>query len=206
MAEFQLVMPKMGESIAEATIIRWVKNEGDAISADETVLEIATDKVDSEVPSPKGGVLKKCLFKENDVVAVGAVIAIIETEASSAVAPAAPVAPPKAETPVAQIEKTVAAAQQTVTSASVGGSRFYSPLVLNIAKEENIGMAELETITGTGSEGRVTKRDVLAYLQNKKVLLRQSQIGLHRITRLLLVLPLICRNLLRFLYLVEMKL
>lgn len=167
MAEFQLVMPKMGESIAEATIIRWVKNEGDAISADETVLEIATDKVDSEVPSPKGGVLKKCLFKENDVVAVGAVIAIIETEASSAVAPAAPVAPPKAETPVAQIEKTVAAAQQTVTSASVGGSRFYSPLVLNIAKEENIGMAELETITGTGSEGRVTKRDVLAYLQNR---------------------------------------
>jgi 2-oxoglutarate dehydrogenase E2 component (dihydrolipoamide succinyltransferase) len=167
MAEFQLVMPKMGESIAEATIIRWVKNEGDAISADETILEIATDKVDSEVPSPKAGMLKKRLFKENDVVAVGAVIAIIETESSSAVAPAAPVAPPKTETPVAQIEKTVAAAQQIIIPASAGGSRFYSPLVLNIAKEENIGMAELETITGTGSEGRVTKRDVLAYLQNR---------------------------------------
>ncbi len=172
MAEFQLVMPKMGESIAEATIIRWVKNEGDTIAADETVLEIATDKVDSEVPSPKGGVLKKLLFKENDVVAVGAVIAIIETEASAAATPAtstAPSAPAKVETPVVQVEKTITAAEQLAKPALTGGSRFYSPLVLNIAKEENISMAELETIAGTGNEGRVTKRDILAHVQNKGV-------------------------------------
>ncbi len=172
MAEFQLIMPKMGESIAEATIIRWVKNEGDTIAADETVLEIATDKVDSEVPSPKGGVLKKRLFKENDVVAVGAVIAIIETEVSASAtpaAPAAPASPAKVETPVAQVEKTIAVAEQLAKPALTGGSRFYSPLVLNIAKEENISMAELETIAGTGNEGRVTKRDILAHIQNKGV-------------------------------------
>jgi 2-oxoglutarate dehydrogenase E2 component (dihydrolipoamide succinyltransferase) len=168
MADFELVMPKMGESIAEATIIRWAKNEGDAIAPDETVLEIATDKVDSEVPSPKGGILKKILFKENDVVAVGSVIAIIAMEGSAA-APSAPA--PKAEpTPevkaaVVDVEKTIAVATQTVSNP--GGARFYSPLVLNIAKEENISMAELETIAGTGNEGRVTKKDILAHVQNR---------------------------------------
>lgn len=168
MADFELVMPKMGESIAEATIIKWSKNEGEAIAADETVLEIATDKVDSEVPSPKGGIIKKLLFKEGDVVAVGAVIAIIGLEGSAA-APSTPA--PKAE-PVAEvkaavvnIEKTISVAAQTASNA--GGARFYSPLVLNIAKEENISMSELENIPGTGNEGRVTKRDILAYVQNK---------------------------------------
>jgi 2-oxoglutarate dehydrogenase E2 component (dihydrolipoamide succinyltransferase) len=170
MAEFQLVMPKMGESIAEATIIRWVKNEGDNIAPDETVLEIATDKVDSEVPSPKGGVLKKKLFNENDVVAVGTPIAIIETEAAAAAAntPSAPA--PEVKAAVAQVEKTIEVAKQTVQTtppSNSGGNRFYSPLVLNIAKEENISMAELETIPGTGSEGRVTKRDILTYVQNR---------------------------------------
>jgi 2-oxoglutarate dehydrogenase E2 component (dihydrolipoamide succinyltransferase) len=168
MADFELVMPKMGESIAEATIIKWSKNEGDAIAADETVLEIATDKVDSEVPSPKGGILKKVLFKEGDVVAVGAVIAIIAMEGSAA-APSAPA--PKAEpaaevkAAVVEVEKTIAVAASTVSNS--GGARFYSPLVLNIAKEENISMAELENIPGTGNEGRVTKRDILAYVQNR---------------------------------------
>jgi 2-oxoglutarate dehydrogenase E2 component (dihydrolipoamide succinyltransferase) len=168
MADFELVMPKMGESIAEATIIKWSKNEGDAIGADETVLEIATDKVDSEVPSPKGGILKKLLFKEGDVVAVGAVIAIIAMEGSAA-APTAPA--PKAETTtevkaaVVEVEKTIAVAANTASNS--GGDRFYSPLVLNIAKEENISMSELETIPGTGNEGRVTKRDILAYVQNR---------------------------------------
>jgi 2-oxoglutarate dehydrogenase E2 component (dihydrolipoamide succinyltransferase) len=168
MAEFQLVMPKMGESIAEATIIKWVKNEGDTISADETVLEIATDKVDSEVPSPKGGILKKKLFNENDVVAVGAVIAIIETEASASIQ-TTPVAPPATEKlqVVETIQKDVAAAVETTKPALTGGSRFYSPLVLNIAKEEQISMDELENIPGTGSEGRVTKKDILAYVQNR---------------------------------------
>ena len=168
MSEFQLVMPKMGESIAEATIIRWVKNEGDMIAADETVLEIATDKVDSEVPSPKGGKLIKRLFNEGDVVPVGAAIAIIALEGGAAATPAAPVA--EVKTAVAEVEKTFAAAVNTTAAPKVsnnGGARFYSPLVLNIAKEENVSMAELENIEGTGSEGRVTKRDILAYVQNR---------------------------------------
>jgi 2-oxoglutarate dehydrogenase E2 component (dihydrolipoamide succinyltransferase) len=167
MADFELVMPKMGESIAEATIIRWTKKEGDNIAPDETVLEIATDKVDSEVPSPKGGVLKKILFKENDVVAVGTVIAIIAAEGSASAPAPEPKAEPAPEVKAAamQVEKTITPAAQTVSNS--GGARFYSPLVLNIAREENIGMAELETIPGTGSEGRVTKKDILAYLQNR---------------------------------------
>jgi 2-oxoglutarate dehydrogenase E2 component (dihydrolipoamide succinyltransferase) len=168
MADFELVMPKMGESIAEATIIRWTKNEGEAIAADETVLEIATDKVDSEVPSPKGGVLKKIFFKENDVVAVGTVIAVIAMEGSAA-APSAPApkveAAPEVKAASVQVEKTIEVAAQSVSNS--GGARFYSPLVLNIAKEENISMSELENIPGTGSEGRVTKKDILAYVQNR---------------------------------------
>ncbi|MBP9185742.1 MAG: 2-oxo acid dehydrogenase subunit E2 [Bacteroidia bacterium] len=168
MSEFQLVMPKMGESIAEATIIRWVKNEGDDIAADETILEIATDKVDSEVPSPKGGKLIKRLFNEGDVVAVGAVIAIIAIEGGASASPAAPVA--EVKTAIAEVEKTVTAAIDTtsiVKPSNSGGARFYSPLVLNIAKEENVSMAELEQIEGTGNEGRVTKRDILAFVQNR---------------------------------------
>jgi 2-oxoglutarate dehydrogenase E2 component (dihydrolipoamide succinyltransferase) len=166
MSEFQLVMPKMGESIAEATIIRWTKNEGDAIAMDETVLEIATDKVDSEVPSPKAGILIKKLFKDGDVVAVNAPIAIISLTAgvssppvalAQTVAPTPPPPPPVAQTPT----------QTPTVAASSSTNRFYSPLVLNIARTENVSMAELETIGGTGTEGRVTKRDILAYVQNK---------------------------------------
>jgi 2-oxoglutarate dehydrogenase E2 component (dihydrolipoamide succinyltransferase) len=162
MSEFQLVMPKMGESIAEATIIRWTKNEGDSVAVDETVLEIATDKVDSEVPSPKAGKIIKLLFKEGDVVPVNAPIAIIALEGSAI--ESAPVA---AATPVVvkQVEQSIANVQETIAPA--GGNRFYSPLVLNIAKAENVSMAVLETITGTGAEGRVTKRDILAFVQNK---------------------------------------
>jgi 2-oxoglutarate dehydrogenase E2 component (dihydrolipoamide succinyltransferase) len=187
MSEFQLVMPKMGESIAEATIIRWTKNEGDAIAMDETVLEIATDKVDSEVPSPKAGILIKKLFKDGDVVAVNAPIAIISLTAgaSSSVAqtptqtPQPPVAPAQTPIPVAQpLAQTVAPTpppppvaqtptQTPTVAASSSTNRFYSPLVLNIARTENVSMAELETIGGTGTEGRVTKRDILAYVQNR---------------------------------------
>jgi 2-oxoglutarate dehydrogenase E2 component (dihydrolipoamide succinyltransferase) len=168
MADFELVMPKMGESIAEATIIKWTKNEGDTIAPDETVLEIATDKVDSEVPSPKGGILKKKLFKDGDVIAVNTPIAIIELSGSdSAPAQKAAAIEVKKEV-VAEIIKTVEVAQQTTAPVSNnGGSRFYSPLVLNIAREEKVSMTELETISGTGSEGRVTKRDILAHIQNR---------------------------------------
>lgn len=169
MADFELVMPKMGESIAEATIIRWVKKEGDQVAADETVLEIATDKVDSEVPTPKGGLLKKLLFKEGDVVAVGAPIALIAVEGTAAVASPEIIGAPVVKAAV-EVEKTVVAAKTTTAPVLTSGNngRFYSPLVLNIAREEQISMQELEQITGTGSEGRVTKRDILAYVQNRK--------------------------------------
>lgn len=158
----------MGESIAEATIINWLKNEGDKIEADESVLEIATDKVDSEVPSPKGGVLLKKLYNVDDVVEVGKPIAIIGIEGEGA-QPAAPAAK-AVETPaapVAEIQKTVERAQETAAPVN-NGSRFYSPLVLNIARSENISMAELEGMPGTGSEGRVTKKDILAYVANRQ--------------------------------------
>lgn len=168
MAEFELIMPKMGESIAEATIIKWLKNEGDAIAADETVLEIATDKVDSEVPSPKAGVLVKKLYKDGDVVAVNMPIAIMEIGGTATAAPSAPAAPvtEPVKQAVTHIEQTVSHAVNT-TSPVTNANRFYSPLVLNIAREENVSMAELETIPGSGNEGRVTKRDILNYVASR---------------------------------------
>lgn len=170
MAQYELVLPKMGESVAEATIIKWVKNAGDSIDTDESVLEIATDKVDSEVPSPVSGTLVKTLFNEGDVVKVGAVIAIIETEAGSvsAAAPAAS-ATPSAATPAPGIkevaEKSSAPAASAVQSS---GNRFYSPLVKSIASNEGVTQAELDGITGSGSEGRVTKQDILEFVEAKK--------------------------------------
>jgi 2-oxoglutarate dehydrogenase E2 component (dihydrolipoamide succinyltransferase) len=180
MAEFELIMPKMGESIAEATITRWLKNEGDVIKLDEAVVEIATDKVDSEVPSTNEGILVKKLWKEGDVVPVGAAIAIIGSDASatasaSAPAPAA-VAQPRKEQPDETIihaaklaQQPLAASAQPATNGEAG--RFYSPLVLNIARTEGISMAELEQIAGSGKENRVTKGDILKYIEGG----RQSQ-------------------------------
>lgn len=160
----------MGESVFEATIIKWLKNEGDAIELDEPVLEIATDKVDSEIPSPVAGVLGKRLFNEGDVIQVGAPIAIINTEGGSAGVGDVSAAEPA----VTAVENTVAEAVQTAApaavAAEVGASpsgRFYSPLVKSIAKEENIGIDELETIAGSGKDGRVTKNDILNYLPNR---------------------------------------
>jgi 2-oxoglutarate dehydrogenase E2 component (dihydrolipoamide succinyltransferase) len=171
MSEFQLVMPKMGESIAEATIIKWLKNEGDVIAIDETVLEIATDKVDSEVPSPKAGILVKKLYKDGDVIAVNMPIAIIELSGSASVSAAAPIAAAVVEAPkvVTQIEATVSHAMNTTAPVTgiAGSNKFYSPLVLNIAREENVSMSELETIAGSGNEGRVTKRDILTFVSNR---------------------------------------
>jgi 2-oxoglutarate dehydrogenase E2 component (dihydrolipoamide succinyltransferase) len=163
MAQFELVMPKMGESIAEATIIRWLKNEGDRIEADEPVLEIATDKVDSEVPSTQAGILSKKLFNENDVVAVGAVVAYLETEGTASQQPVI------AAAPIAEIvnQPVVVAPIAQNSPAVEQDDRFYSPLVLNIAKTEGIHMAQLAQIPGTGKEGRVTKRDILAFIENK---------------------------------------
>ncbi len=168
MAQFELIMPKMGESVAEATIIKWVKKEGDWVEADETVLEIATDKVDSEVPAPKAGRLVKHLFAEGQVVKVGSAIAQMESEAgqSDASAPAAkPAAPVASPSPAVQS----AASQPVPAAAPVQSSeeRFYSPLVKSIAKQEGISQGELDSITGSGAEGRVTKDDVLKWVENR---------------------------------------
>jgi len=169
MAQAELVMPKMGESIMEATILKWLKKEGDQVDQDEAALEIATDKVDSEVPVPFGGRIVKILHQEGAVVPVGAALAIIETE--SVGAQAAPSTPIQTASPATNGQPaTQAVAQQQApiaVSSNAGGARFYSPLVLNIAQTEGIGMAELETIPGSGSEGRVTKKDIHAYLANR---------------------------------------
>ncbi|MDB5018196.1 MAG: aceF [Mucilaginibacter sp.] len=214
MAKYKLLLPKMGESVAEATIIKWTKNPGDYIEADETVMEIATDKVDSDVPSPVSGKLVEKLYNDNDVVQVGAVIAIIETnepeEDKEQTSPAAAPQPFKAEQPIAfheAIPETVehisdpaiAPAQEQVKAEDLkppvfaeqqaqavpytpqpeqrsvaktnepakSPSRFYSPLVKNIAAQEGISNDELDKIPGTGAEGRLTKDDLLAYIQNK---------------------------------------
>jgi 2-oxoglutarate dehydrogenase E2 component (dihydrolipoamide succinyltransferase) len=161
MAQYELTMPKMGESIAEATIIRWLKNEGERIEADEPLLEIATDKVDSEVPSPQAGILTKKLFNENDVVAVGAVVAMIETSADAV--------PTAVTQPSVVVENVVNKIDEPIAAPVIqnNGNRFYSPLVMNIARTEGISMSQLETIGGTGKEGRVTKRDILAFVENK---------------------------------------
>jgi 2-oxoglutarate dehydrogenase E2 component (dihydrolipoamide succinyltransferase) len=165
MAKFELKLPKMGESVAEATITNWLKNVGDTIAADEAVLEIATDKVDSEVPSEVSGTLTEILFQVNDVVKVGQTIAIIETEggASTVAAPQAAAAPV-----VEAVAATIEVAKEVAAPADFSGSdKFYSPLVKNIAKEEGISVAELDTITGSGKEGRVTKEDILNYIKNR---------------------------------------
>lgn len=199
MAQYELLLPKMGESVAEATVIKWLKQPGDMISLDDTLLEIATDKVDSEVPSPVSGKLISQLFKEDEVVSVGAVIAVIETE-DEGVQPAAKEsqpAPAEAYKPTVtfadtqnQVTQEPAAteiSQEVAPAAEIPGlnqlqetapvtteskpytasDRFYSPLVKNIASQENISTAELDQISGTGAEGRLTKDDLLTYIQER---------------------------------------
>nr|WP_315183058.1 dihydrolipoamide acetyltransferase family protein [uncultured Flavobacterium sp.] len=168
MARFELKLPKMGESVAEATITNWLKQVGEKIEADEAVLEIATDKVDSEVPSEVSGVLVEQLFGKDDLVQVGQTIAIIETEGDAA--PAKVKEEVAAPVEVAAIEKTIAAVKETVASPVnfSESDKFFSPLVKNIAKEEGVSMAELESISGSGKEGRVTKEDILNFVANKK--------------------------------------
>ncbi len=171
MAKFELKLPKMGESVAEATITSWLKDIGDTIEADEAVLEIATDKVDSEVPSEVDGVLVEKLFNVDDVVQVGQIIAVIETEGGDTIevkAPAAePIAEPEAPKAVAEVAKTVVAAKATLEPVVSSEDRFYSPLVKNIAKQEGITQAELDVILGTGKDSRVTKNDIKSYLESR---------------------------------------
>ncbi|NQX92490.1 MAG: 2-oxo acid dehydrogenase subunit E2 [Flavobacteriales bacterium] len=181
MAQIELLLPKMGESVAEATIIKWLVEEGQSVEADDPIVEIATDKVDSEVPAPEDGVLIKKMVNEGDVVEVGQVIAIIGTEGDTAASTPAP-EPAKAPEPATSApEVTVAAAAapspavlETVSapldvnlSKNGPSGRFYSPLVRSIAKKEGIPMTELESVAGTGQDGRVTKKDILAYVENR---------------------------------------
>lgn len=166
MAQYELLLPKMGESVAEATIIKWVKQPGDKIEMDDTILEIATDKVDSEVPSPVVGKLVKQLFKEDDIVQVGAVIAIIETDMDASVSTEAVVVPAAATEMVSEPVIANIPGLEQLSSESIS-DRFYSPLVKNIAAQEGISLTELEGIAGTGSDGRLTKDDLLNYIQNK---------------------------------------
>ena len=163
MALVDLVMPKLGESIMEATILKWHKQPGDAVAQDETVLEIATDKVDSEVPSTAAGVIEQILFNVNDVVPIGTVIAKIRTGAAEPAPPVVSSPAPVAATPIPAAPAVVASSPTAIPS-----GRFYSPLVLNIATSEGIGLAELETIAGSGNEGRVTKKDILDYVAQRK--------------------------------------
>ena len=167
MAQIELIMPKMGESVAEATVIKWLKNVGETIEMDESVLEIATDKVDSEVPSAVEGVLIKQLFNEDDVVLVGKAVAIIETDASKAGSSAPKLS---TETPkeVAVAEEIVKKAmEKTTLPKSSDSNKFFSPLVRSIAQEEGMSMTELESVAGSGKDARITKKDILAYLTNR---------------------------------------
>lgn len=183
MAQVELIMPKMGESIIEATILNWVKQVGDTVEVDDTILEIATDKVDSEVPSPVDGTITKILFAVDATVAVGEVIALIETEAGATVeaspatgaavsdAPAAapsPAAPTPPPAPAAAPPAPMAAAPAiTVPPVAVPSGRFYSPLVRTMAKAEHISQVELDQIPGSGKNGRVNKSDMVAYLKRR---------------------------------------
>ncbi len=170
MAKIELIMPKMGESIMEATIIKWLKAEGDKIEMDEPILEIATDKVDSEVPAPEDCVMGEMLFGEDDVIEVGTVIAYLYTEGE---APSAEV-PKEVVKPSEEIIEAITEPLANVASTEMAqplkansNGRFYSPLVLSMARTEGVSMTELESIKGSGKEGRVTKRDMQAYLSNK---------------------------------------
>ena len=164
MANFELVMPKLGESIIEATITKWLKKEGEQVVEDEPIAELATDKVDSEIPSPVEGTIVKLFFAEGDVVPVGKIIALINMGGETAVE--VPVAETVTETKTElKVDETmpveVAEVHETVSD------RFYSPLVKSIAKKEGVKLSELDSVSGSGKDGRLTKTDMLGYLQNR---------------------------------------
>ncbi len=185
MSLVDLVMPKLGESIMEATILKWLKQPGDKVAQDETVLEIATDKVDSEVPSTAEGILEEVLYKENDVVPIGKVIARIKVGVDSDNWDNRPAEPPRQSHGASeQYEEAkimeeipyqpIPNKQQATANANT--VRFYSPLVLNIAANEGVAMSELENIPGTGQDGRVSKKDILEYIAGRKAAGYESKV------------------------------
>lgn len=168
--KFEMVMPKMGESITEGTIIKWLKSAGDTVDKDEIILEISTDKVDSEIPTPVEGVITEFLYNEGDTVEVGVPIAIIETDSEVT----AEISKPQEETiketaasPAKVTDKADAAAGTKKELQESNTARFYSPVVMNIAAENGIPVSKLENIQGTGLNGRLTKKDILAHLNTK---------------------------------------
>jgi len=170
MSQIEILLPKMGESVAEATIIRWLKAEGERVEADEPIVEIATDKVDSEVPAPEAGILIKKLVNDGDVVQVGQIIAVLGLETDVQTSVPAPVAGPSvqvAHEPAAANVEVLTSALAEDPGKNGPSGRFYSPLVRNIAKAEGISLAELEKLDGSGREGRVTKSDILSYVDNR---------------------------------------
>ena len=171
MAEIEIRLPKMGESVTEATITNWLKNVGDSVAMDEPLVEVATDKVDNELPSEGAGVLIKILFEKDQVAQVGDVIAILSTDGSSSAAPAAKEEAPvvaASAAPAAAVAAPVSTSTETTSIPKNGTSgKFFSPLVRNIAEKEGISAGELEAISGTGQDGRVTKKDVISYLENR---------------------------------------
>jgi len=166
MANFELVMPKLGESIIEATIVRWHKKEGDQVLEDESIADLATDKVDSEIPSPVEGIITKLFYQEGDVVPVGKIIAIINLGGEET-APAEKKAEVEPALSEAKTEIQPAAVAGAIVETVVESDRFYSPLVRSIAKQENIPFSELENVAGTGKENRLTKQDILDYIKNR---------------------------------------
>ncbi len=166
MARFEIIMPKMGESIIEATITKWLKNEGDKIGEDEAIVEIATDKVDSEIPAPLEGILTKKLYNEGDVVPVGQVIAYLSIDGEEHDSKSTETELSKEINIHASNENQTIQSQEPISEES-SLTRFYSPLVKNIAKQENIPLSELEKVPGSGKDGRLTKDDLMVFLQNR---------------------------------------
>ena len=179
MAQVELIMPKMGESITEATVLSWLKKPGDKIEQEESVLEVATDKVDTEIPSTHAGVLKEILVQKGEIVQVGSPIAILTVEAEESAKRRKCIASrwsPRCQRCLikqSRSAKEIPAAHTNgknhIAADYKSSSKFFSPLVKNIAKEENISVAELETIEGSGAEGRITKKDILNYVETRKL-------------------------------------
>ncbi len=165
MSNFKIVMPKLGESIQEGTITKWFVKEGDTVEEDDVLFEVATDKVDSEIPSPVDGVISKILFPEGSLVPVGEVLAVINMGGEATVEETVSEMPEQTEAPTEKIKEVPAS--ESIEKARELSNRFYSPLVRTIAKQENIALEELETIEGSGANGRVQKKDILAYLENR---------------------------------------